>query len=126
MQNSRGFNLVEVLVAATIITVFLAALVGTSNLYLRASRTSPERAKALYLAEEGIENLVYMRDQSWTAYIASAPTDSTENIGAFTRRTELAGASNHTKSARVSVSWLDHDSMATVSLTALISNLYDN
>ena len=125
-NKNRGFNLVEVIVAATIITIFLSALVGTSNLYLRISHTSPDRAKALYLAEAGIENLLFARDQSWSVNIAPLPTESADHVDNFTRDTQVTAVSDHSKLAVVSVSWFDHNAESTVSLSALISNLYDN
>lgn len=81
MQNRRfshykknGLTLVEVLVAVSIILVFLTALIGAYNIYLRLAFTNSDTAKAAYLSEEGLEAVKLLRDSSWTTNISSLST----------------------------------------------------
>jgi len=70
--KKRGFSLVEVLFAVSIILVFVVSLVGVHNLYLNASSANADNLKALLLLEEGVEAVRFMRDTSWTDNIAPA------------------------------------------------------
>jgi len=75
-NNQKGFSLVEVVVAISIILVFLTALVGTYNVYLRVALQNSDTAKAAYLAEEGIEAIKLLRDTSWDEKIATLSTNT--------------------------------------------------
>ena len=65
-----GLTLVEVLVAAAIILVFISALISAHNLYLTTAFSGLKKVKAIFLAEEGIEAIKLMKDKSWTSNIA--------------------------------------------------------
>jgi type II secretory pathway pseudopilin PulG len=67
---NKGVSLVEVIVSATIITVFLSALVSLYNLQMNVIFRSARQVKATFLAEESIEAVKYMRDVSWNSYIS--------------------------------------------------------
>ncbi len=70
-QKKRGITLVEVLVASSIILAAVVTLLSVHNLFLRSAFTSANAMKAAYLAEEAVEALRYMRDQSWDENIGS-------------------------------------------------------
>ncbi len=80
-HNFKGFSLVEVLVAISIILVFLTALIGTYNLYLRIAFENSDVAKAAYLAEEGIEAVKLLRDTSWDEKILTLSMGTPYYIG---------------------------------------------
>ena len=71
MTHSRGFSLVEVVVATaiclTIVLGIVAAFVGT----LRVSSGSTSRVQASFLEEEGLEAVRILRDSSWSGNVAS-------------------------------------------------------
>ena len=67
---SKGFSLVEILLASSIILFFVGGLVTAHNAYIRAAISSAQTARALYLAEEGLEVMRFLRDQSWDQNIA--------------------------------------------------------
>lgn len=71
----RGIGLVEVLVAVFIFTVILSSLVFISNLYLSGTTDSLRNTQAAYLAEEGVEAIKTIRDNSWDDII-SIPTNN--------------------------------------------------
>jgi Tfp pilus assembly protein PilV len=69
--SARGLTLVEVVIAASIILVAVVALLSVHNLYLRVAFSNANAVKAAYLAEEGIEVVRWLRDDSWDENIAT-------------------------------------------------------
>jgi hypothetical protein len=65
-----GLTLVEVVVACSIILVAVITLIAVHSLYLRTALANGSAVKAAYLAEEGIEAMRYLRDDSWDTKIA--------------------------------------------------------
>lgn len=61
----KGFGILEVLVSAVIIIIVLSALVFIGNAALSNSVYTQQRAQAIYLAQEGIEQVRQMRDTNW-------------------------------------------------------------
>jgi len=70
----EGFSLVEVVVAASIVSVALMAILNAYGYLIRAEVGSTKLVKATYLLEEGIEASRYLRDKGWTANIANLST----------------------------------------------------
>ena len=62
---STGLTLVEVLVATSIVLIFIVVLFGVYNTYLRIVSSNTQSVKATYLAEEGLEVIRFLRDSSW-------------------------------------------------------------
>lgn len=75
-KYSYGMSLVEVVIAATVITVFMAALVGLYSLHMRVILSNPRQVKATFLAEETLEAVKYMRNVSWAENIAPLSLDT--------------------------------------------------
>jgi Tfp pilus assembly protein PilV len=73
---NSGLTLVEVLIAASIILVFLLALFGAHNLYLKAALSNGEVIKASALAEESLEIMRFFRDTSWDTNIVTLALDT--------------------------------------------------
>lgn len=71
-----GLTLVEVLVATSIILVFLIALLGAHNLYLKTAFANGNVIKGVYLVEEGVEVARFLRDSSWSNNIATLSLDT--------------------------------------------------
>lgn len=61
----KGFGIIEVLIASSIIAIILFALVATGRAALRNSTDMQERAQALFVAQEGMELVRQMRDTNW-------------------------------------------------------------
>lgn len=70
-QSSKGFGLIEILIVAAIVAIgFLglaAFLINSSGLTFRVTRNT----EAVDLAEEGMEAVRSLRDESWSTNIAS-------------------------------------------------------
>jgi Tfp pilus assembly protein PilV len=78
LSHQTGLSLVEVIIATSIISVFLVTLVSVYNLYLTLSLSNIKKVEATFLAEEGIEVLRTVRDESWdgiTAFTSGVPYD---------------------------------------------------
>lgn len=68
-MKNHGFGLIEIIVAASIVSVSLFALIGASRASFKAVDDSLMRRRAEFLAEEGIETVKILRDAGWAAYI---------------------------------------------------------
>ena len=67
---NSGLTLVEVLIATSIILVFLLAFSSVHNLYLKTAFSNGEIIKATELAEESLEVVRFLRDSSSNTNIA--------------------------------------------------------
>ena len=70
-RASRGFALVEALVAAAILSSVLAFSVGAYLLAAQTAGTNGPGVEATYLADEGVEAMRLLRDSGWSANIAT-------------------------------------------------------
>ena len=73
---SFGFELIEVIVGAAVITLSLAAIISMLLVTLRESLAAPAELKAAALAEEGLEALRALRNQSFASQIAALSVDT--------------------------------------------------
>jgi hypothetical protein len=62
---SRGVTAIEVAIGVSIAALVLIFAMQALALFINAGRTASERTKAVYLAEDGIELLRFVRDESW-------------------------------------------------------------
>lgn len=107
LHARRGVGLVEAIVVISIASVAFAALLSSAVFFLRGGLASADRAQALYVLEEGVEAVRFLRDQGYasnitprigagTFYLApttggfiSTSTSRTE-LGAYTRAVTLS------------------------------------
>ena len=75
--RTRGFALVEVVVASALISVFLFAASNASVTALRVVDESANKSRAVLLAEEALEAVRTLRDGSWSGEIANKTIGST-------------------------------------------------
>ncbi len=69
-KTQRGFGLIEVVVVTAIISAVLAAFLQAGTLSLRLLRTEKQNLEATMLAQEAMEAVRVVRDESWSANIA--------------------------------------------------------
>jgi type II secretory pathway pseudopilin PulG len=74
-SSQKGFFLIEVVVASSVIAVVLILLLGSIQDMVEVSQRSLERTKASFLIEEGAEAVKSIRDDSWTT-ISALSTDT--------------------------------------------------
>lgn len=75
-MNSKGFTIVEVLIGAAIIALFVAALSAAFSLYVSVLPERIDNIKASFLAQEGMEVIKYIRNEGWDANIATLSNDT--------------------------------------------------
>lgn len=83
----RGFSLVEIVVAASIISVALLAILGIANKAIVTSQRSLNTYMASTLLEEGVEAVRTIRDGSWSNI--SSLTAGTTYYPSFSTSTNL-------------------------------------
>lgn len=65
VNKKYGMSLVEVVIAAAIILLISAALVAGNLAYIKTASINLKTTKAIYLLEEGVEVVNYLKNQSW-------------------------------------------------------------
>ncbi len=68
-NNEQGVGIIDIVISVTIITIALFSIIQLVVLGVRLQRESDERTRAIYLAEEGMEAVRLLRDQSWSSSI---------------------------------------------------------
>ena len=76
-RTLRGFTLIEVVVVASIFSVFMVALVSYYKKVLDVSQDTTRHIQSGFLIEEGMEAAKLMRDESWTSQVATLSTTTT-------------------------------------------------
>lgn len=66
----KGISLVEVVVASAILVAISLAAISAVRLYAKFGFANLKKVQAIYLAEEGLEVVRHLRDQSWSGNIA--------------------------------------------------------
>lgn len=75
-MKNKGFGLLEIVIAVAIVGGALWALASVFLLAERAQELSREKLQAVFLAEEGLETLRYLRDAGWNQNTASLALDT--------------------------------------------------
>jgi len=105
-QTQRGIGMVEAVVVISIVSVAFAAILSAVVFFLRGGLLAADNTQAMYLLEEGVEAVRFLRDESYSTNItpiigagvryldpnASGFTVTTTNtpvLGQFTRSIEL-------------------------------------
>jgi Tfp pilus assembly protein PilE len=69
--TTKGFSVLEIVVAASIILVITVAFAGAWRTYIILTRITHEKMEAAALTEETAEILQFLRDTSWSTNIAT-------------------------------------------------------
>jgi hypothetical protein len=62
---SRGLSIIELVLATAIISAFLIAVIFSFTSLLKLAFSNVKTVKAVFLAEEGVEVVKYLKDVSW-------------------------------------------------------------
>lgn len=152
--NKNGIGLVEVVIGAAIITFSIAGLVAVFNLYLGKTVNLTDDIKAEFLAKEGVEAFISMRNRGFVnisnitsgeakylQFSGNSWATTTQNIyvdGKFERKfvveNVLRDANDNisasgtldpnSRKITVDVSWLKNEATTTKSLSVYLSNLF--
>lgn len=88
---NKGQSLVEVVVAIGAMSVLLVALLSLMSLSLKNSRMAKNRAKAVALAQEGVELMRAFRDYSWSGFTDRANGNNYNLPGSWVVEDDLSG-----------------------------------
>lgn len=129
--------MIEVLVAASIITASILAAMAVAQKSIHVSRQSFHATQAVFLLEEGAENTRIARDNAWSNVVA---LNSSETVGIFTRTIVASNvnrdnstkdivasggsADDRTKLITVTVSWSEGGSTIAKTLKFFISDIF--
>jgi type II secretory pathway pseudopilin PulG len=148
--HTRGITAIEILVGVGIAAFILVFSVNAIMLFTNTSRDIAEQTQALYLAEEALEMVRFIRDDQWskignltdgtTYYLDVSPTvigttSVPEVIGVFTRSfvvdsverngsDDIVGSGTEdpdSKYVTATVSW--GSPVSTVSLTTILADI---
>lgn len=114
-KNRRGFTLIEVVMATFILTV---GVLGSFSLVQRITTVTlsvSSQLEALYLAQEGIENIRNIRDSNWleqrtvptTDWAEGISTTNWESVGKFQRKITIQNPQSGKMIVSVEVQWLE-------------------
>ncbi len=105
-QSSKGFSLVEVILACSLFALLVTAFIGAYLYGEESSMLAGNRARAVMLAEEGLEATRNIRDASF-----SNITDGTHGLGISANQWVFSGVSDSTDifTREVVVSSIDAD-----------------
>lgn len=123
LRNSKGFSLVEILVAISVFLVFVVATSGVTTSVSKNTRHITNSERATILAEEAIEASRNIRDSDVNfnnlpdgTYGLSTSGDewnlsgSSDTQGIFTRSLTISTINGSQKKVVVNVSWADQTS----------------
>lgn len=152
----KGMSLVEVVIGGAIVTLLIGSLIASLNLFLNAETRNTAKIQSSFLTEEGLEAIRFLRDNSWTTNISplllDTPyylsfdttwhiTSTNVYIDSMFERSFLVEAvyrngsddisdsgilDPNTKKITVSVSWREGHGTTTKTMTAYLTNLFNN
>ena len=64
-MNSKGFTLIELIIAIFILSVAIIGVFSAFSLVAELTSAASSRLKASFLAQEGLEIIRNMRDSNW-------------------------------------------------------------
>jgi len=122
LRNDRGFSLVEVLVAMTILAIGLLALAGLQVTAIRGNLHGGTISQATALAEEQVE---LIRDMDYADVLAIDPSPESPINNIYIRSTsvdDLPTPISDLKRVTVTVSWTLGNQTHQVQLRTIVSN----
>lgn len=121
LMDDKGFSLVELLVAVTILAVGLLGIAGLQGNTIRRNVSAMKNTEATALIEDKIEDY---RDTPYTSISEGTETETSLGTGGIYTRVSTVQENtplNNTKTITVQVSWSD-PSDHTFSFQTIVSN----
>ncbi len=129
-----GFSLVEALLSISIFSLLITAFVGSIIYGQESERLSGERARATFIAEEGLEAVRNIRDANFEDLVPGTYglevsggqwnfSGSSDVTDIFTRSVNISDADANTKTVTSNVEWKQNEQRdGSVSLTTQMTN----
>ncbi len=133
--TNKGFMAVEILIAVSIIVIFVLVAMTVAQKSIYISRQALHATQAAFLLEEGAENTRIIRDNNWEDLVA---LNTSEQIGIFNRsvvvsevsRNEITGdigsgvVDPRTKLITVTVSWPEGGQTISKTLQFYVADIF--
>lgn len=114
--NQSGFSIVEIIIASAIFALIVTAFVGSLTYFNKSATAAGIKARAIFLAEEGLEAARNIRDEDFSnlingthglaissgQWVFSGSQDLTD---IFLREVEISTIDDNTKEVDSRVSW---------------------
>lgn len=138
MITSKGSSLIEVLLAGSLLSLLVTALVGVIIYGRESTMIASQRNKATFLAEEGLEAARKIRDISFVSltngtkglavsggqWVFSGSSDTTDSF--YTRQLTISPVDSNRKQVVSNVTWQQNAQRSgTISLTTYLTNWRD-
>ena len=110
LNKKRGFTVIEVIIATFILTVGVLGAFSVIQMILTFTSNVSSQLAAVYLAQEGIENVRNIRDSNWLAQIAwdqGISSGDWQTIDKFQRRTTITKPQLDKIVVSVEIKWSD-------------------
>lgn len=135
LSLSKGFSTIEVLLSSSILILIVAAFMGAYIYGSESTALAGQRARAVFLAEEGLEASRNIRDSgfsnlvngtnglaiSGSQWIFSGASDITDSF--YTRQITISAAGTDRKQVASTVTWQQNNQRTgSVSLTTYLTN----
>ena len=98
-QSEKGFTLIEVLIAITLLTIGLIAVATMQVSAIHGNKTGGDISNATFLAQDKLEELKTSAD-------ITGESDGSDQTGIFTRSWQIVSSGTDSCSVTVSVSWV--------------------
>lgn len=133
-RKRKAFSQVEVLLSIALYGLVVTGVVGVLSIAQRNTAVSGERARAVALAEEGIEAVTNIRNASFASLVDGTHglsvvgnqwslSGASDVTGIFTRQVTIATTGANSKQVTSTVTWQqDPQRTGTVSLVGSLSN----
>lgn len=79
-MKNRGIALIEIVIGSAILSVGILAVNISYNTYINYALGNQRNAEAVYLMQEALEVMTFLRDESWATYIERLSTTTTHYI----------------------------------------------
>jgi Tfp pilus assembly protein PilE len=76
-KNKKGFGLIEIIIGSAVLLLVTLSVTSAYNTYINYFLTNQDNSKASYLLEEGLEAIIFLKDQNFTSNIKSLTSGST-------------------------------------------------
>jgi len=115
-HGERGFTLIEVLIALTILTIGLLAVATMQISAIHGNKMGNDISRAIFLAQDKLEELKSSEDITDTI---SVPANGSDETGIFNRSWGLGPSGTNSRSVTVTVSWTTRGNNHSVTLNTI-------
>ncbi len=133
ITNHRGFTVIEIIIASSVLALLLTSLVGVFIFINQTLQFSGSKKEAVFLAEEGLEAVRNIRDEDFPNLVDGthglaissnqwAFSGSEDITDGFTRHLEISTIDLNTKEVISVVDWQQRGILRTVSLITQLTN----